>query len=370
MFSRNGLDYHVVPDASSVLDKLPPAIYQVNQNPITGAFYLSLVNNSFPLPTKIFNFNNIDVSSDLDQLFIERYEKETGNLGVLLTGIKGTGKSLLLKKTANQAILKGYPIILVENSFDSSALASFLSSIKQSTAILFDEFEKRYSDRSDRDNSQEGLLSLFDGTSATHNLFILTANDSAKVNPFFINRPSRIRYVIDYTALTKEFIEQYLKDYLTDKSIIGNVLNEILEIDDINFDILKTVADEINIMSPKESVKTIFKILNVATCNDTYIYCDAQVFVDEQPIGKIFTQVDFEDVEGYGSHISLGSIRHQLQDGKLGNLPMKDIRLTKSNSASISGRNHFTLTDTILDEEGKEHKLFIEFKRIRITKGF
>ncbi len=122
----------------------------MEQNPETGAFYLSFVNDSFTLPSKIFNFNNINVSSELDQLFITRYEEEVGNLGVLLTGIKGTGKSLLLKKTANQAIAKGYPVILVEAPFDSSSLASFLSSIKQNTVVLFDEFEKRYHHRNDR----------------------------------------------------------------------------------------------------------------------------------------------------------------------------------------------------------------------------
>ncbi len=63
----------------------------------------------------------------------------TDNMGVLLNGVKGTGKSVTAKLICNE--LKNFlPIIIVDKAYEG--LPQFISKIQQEVIIFIDEFEK------------------------------------------------------------------------------------------------------------------------------------------------------------------------------------------------------------------------------------
>ena len=359
-FSKSGINYYQILDASSVLDKLPPKVYKVQESP-TGALFLAEVSSGFTLPDKIFNFNNTKTNSELDQLFLNSRETSSGNLGVLLTGVKGTGKSLLLKKTANKGLERGLPVVMVEDTYDSAKLSGFISSIKQPLIVLFDEFEKKFNPRGGEYDSQEGLLSLFDGTSDTNNLFILTSNSLKNINPFFINRPSRIRYLIDYKALTEEFITSYLNDYLSNNTIVSEVTDTLIESDDINFDMLKTVVAEINSLHPTETVENIFNLLNIDTFKGGEAFYEVTSYIDGKFVGSTTDYVQFDSLSrGMSSSINpprgISDVQHAL---------LSMLSVTSKNLVQVSKRNHLTVEETITLKDGTTGVVSIVLKRIR-----
>ena len=269
----SGTSHFLIPSSDGLLTQLAPAIYEVNYDQNRG-FYLVRKYDSYPLPSDIYNFNNSNVKSDLAELFYNRFTASNDNLGVLLIGEKGTGKSLLMKRTANLALANGLPVITVENSYNSEQLAKFLSSIKDDAVVLFDEFEKKYDLDEDSENrpSQAGLLSVFDSTSVYRKLIIVTANDREGINEFYLNRPSRIRYVIDYKGLSYEFATEYLQQHLHSPEVVQEVLNELDLVPSINFDLLRNVVEEVNLLYPTESVKAIMSIINLKRDDEDTMY--------------------------------------------------------------------------------------------------
>ena len=272
----------------------------MHYSPDKGGYYLIRKYDSYLLPRDIYNFNNTDIKSDLPHVFLNRFSSEPNNLGIMLIGEKGTGKSLLMKRTANLAISLGMPVITIENSFNPETLANFLSSIKEPCVVLFDEFEKKYDPEPDSENrpSQAGLLSFFDGTSVYRKLIIVTANDRDDINEFFLNRPSRIRYVIDYAGLTDDFVRQYLTDQLNHQEAIQPLIDELSLAPSINFDLLRNVVEEVNLLYPLESVKAIITILNIKRDNNYVMYYEMTASSQDNSIQleSDFVRVDWDDI--------------------------------------------------------------------------
>lgn len=356
MWSQSGNSLQYINNPNGILEKLHPAIYVVEQNPITGQFFLTYRTDRFSLPSTIYNFNSTSVKSDLSSTFLDQYNKQSNNLGILLSGVKGTGKSLLLKQTANKALEHNLPVILVEESFNSEALAKYLASIEEPLAILFDEFEKKYSTHSDDSNYQNGLLSLFDGTSSTHNLFVLTANDLLSVSPLFINRPSRIRYNITYSGLSEDFTHEFLTTHLTNPETIEPVFEHLVEIDELNFDTLNTVVNEVNNLYPTESVSTILNILNLSLTKDNYIYYDVTLYVDNEPVSELIHSIDFTDFTEEGFFTTY--LPHHVQES-LSSFP-NVLTARSQNVTFLKGRNLLEVTYPDLSSNTKA-----VFRRIR-----
>ena len=85
----------------------------------------------------------------------------------------------------------------------------FIDNIDDRCVFFIDEFEKMFEKPSD----QSGLLSVVDGTSSKKNLFVFTANEKDKVNEYFFNRPSRIRYAYEYESLPDSIVLEVLEDF-------------------------------------------------------------------------------------------------------------------------------------------------------------
>ena len=66
---------------------LPSAVYRLNMDKRTGELYLTRTQNKFDFPYKMYGIEDKFINR-----VVKTYESTTGNLGLLLSGVKGTGR--------------------------------------------------------------------------------------------------------------------------------------------------------------------------------------------------------------------------------------------------------------------------------------
>jgi hypothetical protein len=241
---------------------LPKGIYEVKVS-MTG-FYLSKIAESFTFDYKLYGLNQKFID-----YVLKTYENTTGNLGVLLDGIKGTGKTVTAKELCNNLQL---PVILVQSMGDSNdKLIKYLSTtINFDCIFFFDEYEKEFKNSSD-------VLSFMDGTynSIYRKIFLLTTNE-LNVDPNLLGRPSRIRYKKSFSNLSEEVTREILNDILKDKTAIEKVIELTHSMNIITIDLIKAIATEINIHGV-EALPDIKETFNIEFSRFTYLYREVQV---------------------------------------------------------------------------------------------
>ena len=241
---------------------LPKGIYEVKLS-MTG-FYLSKIAESFTFDYKLYGLNQKFID-----YVLKTYENTTGNLGVLLDGIKGTGKTVTAKELCNHLQL---PVILVQSMGDSNdKLIKYLSTtINFDCIFFFDEYEKEFKNSSD-------VLSFMDGTynSIYRKVFLLTTNE-LNVDPNLLGRPSRIRYKKSFSNLPEEVTREILNDILEDKTAIEKVIELTHSMNIITIDLIKAIATEINIHGV-EALPDIKETFNIEFSRFTYLYREVQV---------------------------------------------------------------------------------------------
>jgi hypothetical protein len=159
----------------------------------------------------------------------------------MLTGEKGSGKSLLAKTISMEGNERGIPTIIINAPWHGDAFNSLIQSIEQPAVILFDEFEKVYDSE-----QQEKILTLLDGVFPTQKLFVFTCNDKWRVDQHMRNRPGRIFYMLDFSGLEPAFIEEYCNDNLNAKEYIPVIVKLSTLFAQFNFDMLKSLIEEMN----------------------------------------------------------------------------------------------------------------------------
>ena len=242
---------------------LPKGIYEVKVS-MTG-FYLSKIAESFTFDYKLYGLNQKFID-----YVLKTYDNTTGNLGVLLDGIKGTGKTVVAKELCNRLQL---PVILVQSMGvdTNSKLIKYLStSIDFDCIFFFDEYEKEFKNSSD-------VLSFMDGTynSIYRKIFLLTTNE-LNVDPNLLGRPSRIRYKKSFSNLSEEVTREILNDILEDKTAIEKVIELTHSMNIITIDLIKAIATEINIHGV-EALPNIKETFNIEFSRFTYLYREVQI---------------------------------------------------------------------------------------------
>lgn len=237
---------------------LPKGIYEVKLS-MTG-FYLSKIAESFTFDYKLYGLNQKFID-----YVLKTYENTTGNLGILLDGIKGSGKTVVAKELCNHLQL---PVILVQSMGDDTndKLIKYLSTtIDFDCIFFFDEYEKEFKDSSD-------VLSFMDGTynSIYRKVFLLTTNE-LNVDSNLLGRPSRIRYKKSFGNLSEEVTREILNDILEDKTAIEKVIELAHSMNIITIDLIKAIATEINIHGA-EALPDIKETFNIEFSKFSYLY--------------------------------------------------------------------------------------------------
>lgn len=253
-FSKfGGNNFKVTPTAAMAeYAELPAQVYTVNMSPQIG-YFLTIV-ESFTLPKKLYG----DHTAQLNRI-LDTFSKRSSSTGVLLEGRKGSGKTLLAKNIAIDAIAMGIPVIVINSPHCGEAFNQFIQSIDQPAVIIFDEFEKVYNDDGD---DQDAILTLLDGVYPTKKLFLLTVNDSNAVNRHMIDRPGRLFYRLKFGNLADNFVREYADENLINKDHIEGLINVCGLVEDLNFDSLQALVEEMNRYN--ESAKDALVYLNVS----------------------------------------------------------------------------------------------------------
>lgn len=107
---ESGKRYRIFNNAITTYDQLPPKTYRVDYDPETRIFSL-LEAHDFEIPeTKIYGQHLDKVKKVLNSM-----DKMNRNLGVILSGDKGIGKSLFSKCLGLKARKKGYLLYWLMN---------------------------------------------------------------------------------------------------------------------------------------------------------------------------------------------------------------------------------------------------------------
>lgn len=251
LYLKQGNSYRVASEHNlNVKNTIPVGTYVVKFDGNRGEFFLELVDD-FVIDFKLYGDTTKNANRILNT-FLER----PNATGVMLSGEKGSGKTLLAKKISIDAAEKGIPTIIVNHPYRGDVFNTFIQSIDFPTVLFFDEFEKVYREKED----QEAVLTLFDGVYPTKKLFMLTVNDKFKIDVNMKNRPGRIYYMIDFNGLDGEFIHEYCEDKLIHKHHMESIMRLSSIFCRFNFDMLKAVVEEVNRYD--ESPRDIIKILN------------------------------------------------------------------------------------------------------------
>jgi hypothetical protein len=236
-------------DALDLHESLPSGTYTVGFDKMNGFFFLEKIED-FEIRGKVYG-NHTRNADRILRTFLDR----PNSTGVMLTGEKGSGKTLLSKQISIDGFKQGIPTIVINQPWCGETFNAFIQMIDQPTIVVFDEFEKVY-DRED----QEKMLTLLDGVYPSKKLFMITCNDKWRVDSHMRNRPGRIYYMIDFKGLDQEFIVEYCEDNLNAKEHIDTICRIASLFDQFNFDMLKAMVEEMNRYG--ETPQEVMKLLN------------------------------------------------------------------------------------------------------------
>lgn len=264
VFLKRGSVYSITEGNFSTIQTLDDGIYQVHQNQQTGELFLVRIADKFHFGFKLYGLDETLITHVIDTYQKQPVKK---NLGILLNGAKGTGKTVTAKVMSNRL---GLPIVLCEKPYPG--LDRFLASIQHDCIFFFDEFEKNFRLKCDdeEDCAGEDLLSIMDGVyNSDHcHVFILTTN-KLRVNDNLLSRPSRIRYLKSFgDVIDRKILEEFVDDNLIYKEYNGEIMEFIDTLTMATIDIVKSIVEEVNLH--KCSISTFKSFFNVKEASYRY----------------------------------------------------------------------------------------------------
>jgi len=265
--------------------KLTPAIYTLEVSREEGFFLLN-IQDKYTLPEKTYG-NHEEAAKRVIHTHLSR----KGNTGILLTGLKGTGKSLFVKTISNLMIDLGYPVIQITKAFKGEDLFNFIENLGD-CVLLFDEFGKNYSPYNQHGApTQNSLLSVLDGLSNGKRMHLFTENSIEDISQYMINRPGRVHYHFKYNRLSKDVVKELCADY----GLPEEVTNELIELSTfikvLSFDVVKCIIEEWKLYGGE--LKGLLETLNITLVTDS----NSRVFevisyVDKNGAPKDHTRVE------------------------------------------------------------------------------
>ena len=260
---NTGSTFKIYSDNLRVMDRIPAATYAVSFNKEQG-FILELQ------PDIVVKEKTYGVLDEKVNKVLNTFDKFERNLGVILSGKKGIGKSMYAKLLAQRAVSKGLPLFIVNNFIPG--IADYLASIEQEAVVLFDEFDKTFNSghKNDIGDPQTEMLTLFDGLYQGKKLFVVTCNDLHNLNDYLVNRPGRFHYHFRFECPNADEIREYLKDKMSEE--YHKEIEEVVKFSgkvEVNYDCLRAIAFEIQ---NSGSFKSAIKDLNIVNNNESATY--------------------------------------------------------------------------------------------------
>lgn len=246
------VDGHIVPKPDGLDCSLEPGkVYTLLRDKGADELYLE--------EDKTFEFPKVYYLGDNDKKLISKsistFEKtDKMTTGVLLSGLKGSGKTLLAKKIAIESKL---PIIVVDKNVYADDIEGFFARIETDVCVLFDEIDKYWNTRY--------LLGFLDGVKPTcKKLVVATCNNEKEIDEYLNDRCSRIRYKKTFRGLTKEVVKGIINDIIDNKDKSEAAAEYIMNnIRTISHDNVIVFGEELK-NNPNDSFDEIMEFLNIA----------------------------------------------------------------------------------------------------------
>lgn len=233
--------------------KTPPAgVYRVFRTMM--GFAAEYLSEKFVVPSPLFGKAEMPVDT-----ITKSYEaQESKQMGVILYGAKGAGKTVCAQTLANKLIEdKGLPVFIVDEPYSGSGFSEFIDRMGE-CVVFFDEFAKVY-----EAEQQKELLPFFDGVDSTaKRLSIVVENTVTTINEFMLDRPGRFLFRIAYNKVSPAVIKE-LCEY---KGVPEKRMKEIVEysnsVKNFSTDMLNALATY-SLVHPEMPFAEYFKFINL-----------------------------------------------------------------------------------------------------------
>lgn len=246
-YAINGDNAYFI-NGNQIVDRLPVGVYEVNEG-MSGPFF-SVSKLDLSVEEKLFG----DVKENSIRV-LNTFNRLNGrNVGVLLSGEKGSGKTLLAKKIIFDAARLGIPTIIVASATNPVLIQKMVGAISSPCVVFFDEFDKNF-----RGEEEQGpLLSLFDGLSK-NKVFIVALNKLHTLNENFLNRPGRFLYHFRHSLLSEKTLRDLCEHYEMSTEFTDNLVN--FGSGSLNFDCARALIEES--IRYNQSPKELLDFLNI-----------------------------------------------------------------------------------------------------------
>lgn len=256
---QTGNIYKIYADDLIVKDSLPAQFYNVCFSERAGFFLEKTAD--ITVTEKMYGVHEAKV-----QKILGAFGVAERNLGVILSGEKGIGKSMSAKLLAERGVQAGYPVLLVTSFVPG--ISDFLAEIGQEAIIVFDEFDKTFCGKKEHEGTaldpQTETLTLFDGMTQGKKLFVITCNEIRKLNDYLVNRPGRFHYHLRFEFPVDDEVREYMTDKLDAKyhGEIEKVVAFSHKVN-LNYDCLRAIVFELSTGLPFEEAIKDLNILKV-----------------------------------------------------------------------------------------------------------
>lgn len=226
-------------------------VYNLRKDNKQKEYYLEFKQNNFIMPEKLYGRT---------EWYTKRFWKSfifnKSSMGILLTGLSGSGKTLLTDNLSNVALANNMDVVIVSELNADLELITFIDKLSN-IVVLLDEFGKLFNI-----SQQEKMLTMFSNVDSNKKLFMITENRDNDVSYLIRNRPSRVHYWIKFGRVDKNVVIDYCKD----KNVTGMYYKELLKKYDeslvFSFDHLIALVKE-HIRFPETTFEEALEILNL-----------------------------------------------------------------------------------------------------------
>jgi hypothetical protein len=171
---------------------------------------------------------------DIEDGVLQVISGKLNKLGFLLYGNPGTGKTQFVKYLAVKYSLPVY-VVYLSPDYSNQDITMMFSEIPSKCIVLLEDFDTMFNKREclmKNDTVRftfDSLINSFDGVHNDYKgvIFAMTANDIDKIDDSLKKRPSRFKYVREFTKPSADIRRMILNDDESVEETEGMTLDEV-----------------------------------------------------------------------------------------------------------------------------------------------
>ena len=210
-----------------------PGIFLLKINPATKEYFLDKKEFQYKTPNKYYG----EVKSYID-FYWRSIVRNNYNGGVMLTGQKGSGKSLIAMELSNRAIQAGMRVVEITKVQFRPELLEYLDKL-DNAVLFFDEFGKNFNKQ-----QQDQMLTLLNNSLGKQRIVLITENNKINISDFIRSRPGRIRYAMHFNKLSRKTLLDYCSEFPIEEDFMADLLRVYDKAVEFQFDHLKVIVEE------------------------------------------------------------------------------------------------------------------------------